>query len=87
MRRGFTTAGRSRIWNYWMQSKTAGITYGTENEPECKRWHSGFCMSEKLDWLKTIKLDILNIPDNRYNLQQDNQCGPERILKRLRKGD
>jgi len=70
-----------------MQSKTAGITYGTENEPECKRWHSGFCMSAKLDWLKTIKLDILNIPDNRYNLQQDNQCGPERILKRLRKGD
>ena len=46
-----------------------------------------FCMSTKLDWLKTIKLDILNIPDNRYNLQQDNQCGPERILKRLRKGD
>ena len=32
----------------------------------------------KLDWLKIIKLDISNIPDNRYNLHQDNQCGPER---------
>lgn len=49
--------------------------------------HSGFCMRTKLDWLKTIKLDILNIPDNRYNLHQDNQCGPERISKRFRKGD